>query len=408
MVSEPTKLKEYWDEKNLVKELKRQLFICHTCRLCLNLCPFYPKLFETISSKGINNVSFKDWQKLADICYQCKLCFFICPYKLPHGYNVDVPRLLLRAKAVKVRKEGLKIEDRLLGRLYVNSSFTSHIAPLVNFVNKSKKFRKIMESFTGISSKRILPKYERKGFKKIFKERVKKASSKKVALFYTCFVDFHNPDLGLVSLEILERSGFEVILPEQKCCGMPLLDGGDMEEALKNMEFNLKSFSKLPNDIPIVTLGPTCHYVLTRDYPYYNQEAKNLSRRIQYITDFLLSLKEEGNFNIGFKELKASITYHAPCHLRASNLLERSVNLLKLIPNSKIKVVEACSGMDGTWGIKKKYFDLSIKVAEPLLKKVKEMESNLVVTDCPLSSLQIQQALNIKALHPIEVLSMAF
>ncbi|GBC74902.1 Anaerobic glycerol-3-phosphate dehydrogenase subunit C [archaeon HR06] len=366
-------------------ELKRQLFVCYTCRLCTNLCPFFPKLYETFK----DNLSFDDYFNLADLCYQCKICYHICPYKDPHPYKIDIPKLLLNVKALKVKKKGLSLEDRLLGRIYLESNFPPN---LINFLNERRIFRKFLDEFFGISKDRILPKFSKKTFKRIYQERRKKTSENKLALFYTCYVNLHEPDLGLKALEILENCGFEVILPEQKCCGMPLLDGGDLENFKEFMLFNIKALKNLK--IPIVTLSPTCHYVLTKDYPPFQE--------IYYITDFLLRLKEKGKLNMSFKELDKSIAYHAPCHLRASNLVSRSLQLLKLIPKVKVKVIEACSGMDGTWGLKKKYFPLSLKIGEKLVSKIGK--EDLVVSDCPLSSLQIKQILKVNPLHPIEVL----
>jgi len=366
----------------LIQDLERQLFVCYTCRLCTNLCPFFPKLYETFKE----NLSLEDYFNLADLCYQCKICYHICPYKDPHPYKIDIPRLLIKTKALKVKKKGLSLEDRFLGRIYLGSKLPSN---LINFLNERKIFREFLEEFLGISKDRILPKFSEKTFKRIYQERKNKRSEDKLALFYTCYVNLHKPDLGLKALEILESCGFEVILPEQKCCGMPLLDGGDLEKFEEYMLFNLKNLK-----FPLITLSPTCHYVLTKDYP-------NL-QEVYYITDFLLRLKEKGKFNMNLRELNKSIAYHIPCHLKASNLVSRSLQFLKLIPKVKVKVIEACSGMDGTWGLKKKYFPLSLKIGEALVSKIGK--EDLIVSDCPLSSLQIKQLLKVEPLHPLEVL----
>jgi Fe-S oxidoreductase len=81
---------------------------------------------------------------------------------------------------------------------------------------------------------------------------------------------------------------------------------------------------------------------------------------------------------------------------------------MQLIPGTSVEVFEKCAAIDGTWGLKEQYFDLSLKVAEPLLKAIREGAPDLTVSDCSLAALQIQQGTRMKPLHPVQALALAY
>jgi Fe-S oxidoreductase len=101
------------------------------------------------------------------------------------------------------------------------------------------------------------------------------------------------------------------------------------------------------------------------------------------------------------------VAYHAPCHLRAQNIGFRARDLLKLA-GAEVTLVDACSGVDGTWGMQARFHDESMKVARRMLDRIAEAEPDHISTDCPLSALRIEEGLGRKALHPIVLLRMAY
>jgi Fe-S oxidoreductase len=100
--------------------------------------------------------------------------------------------------------------------------------------------------------------------------------------------------------------------------------------------------------------------------------------------------------------------YHLPCHLKAQNLGTKSADLLRLIPGLGVETVDRCAGVDGTWGLKREYYELSLQVAEPLFAAVREAGPGPVATDCPLAALQIDQGTGQRPRHPVEVLAEAY
>ncbi len=363
----------YWDEQDLQKELHRVFDICHGCRLCFNLCPSFGELFHFIDDKDGDgkDLSHVELNRVTNLCYQCKLCFVKCPYTPPHQWEVDVPRLLLRDKAVRVKKTGPAIEDRILGNPDRSGKTGCSMAPLANWVNHNSLARKLMSGMLGIHEKRNLPDFQSTTFEEWFRKRAQPLrSEKKVSFFYTCFVNYYAVQQGVAAVEVLEKNGYEVLVPKQVCCGMPFLDGGEIDKATKNMEENVRNFKAIvESNIPVLSIGPTCSYVLKNDFPFFTQEAaaQQMATQTKDLCEFLVELKSRKELNTEFKNTSAvSIAYQIPCHLRAQNMGYKSMEVLLTIPNVKIKLIEQCSAMDGTWGMKKDYFELSLKVASKL------------------------------------------
>ena len=105
----------FWNQENTEKELRRVFDLCTGCRRCYNLCPSFSDLFERLDQESVDGEAEKlaaaDLRSVTDLCYQCKLCFNHCPYTPPHRWEVDFPRLMLRSKAVQVKRDGQSFQD---------------------------------------------------------------------------------------------------------------------------------------------------------------------------------------------------------------------------------------------------------------------------------------------------------
>lgn len=230
-------------------------------------------------------------------------------------------------------------------------------------------------------------------------------------MFYTCSVNFNEPEIGKACVRVLERNDVEVRCPEQRCCGMPFLDGGDIPATKRNAEANVASLQPwVAKGYDIVVPGPTCSYMLKREYPWLlnSESAKVVAAKTFDICEYLMGLHGEGKLDTRFARGAGKIAYQMPCHLRAQNIGFKSRDLMQLLPNTTVQTLEKCAAIDGTWGLKRQYFDLSLKVAEPLLGAIREAAPDLMVSDCSLAALQIQQGTRIKPLHPVQVLEMAY
>jgi len=404
----------FWDLNALDQELRRVSTICHGCRLCWNLCPSFPALFERIDAHdgSVAALTQQDFRDVVDLCYQCKLCFVKCPYVPPHEFALDFPKVMLRAKAVRVKNEGTSLQDWILGRPELLGMVGSATAPLSKWIPRLPFVRSLLH-LGGVHRKRILPRYYRQTFRRWFGAHAPQGDggNGKVAFFSTCFVNYNSPNVGIAAVKVLERNRVKVIHPPQKCCGMPLLDGGDIAGALKKANFNAASLAHVIKEgYEVVVPGPTCSYMLRHEYPHLvgGESAKLVAEHTHDLSEYLMKLHKRGKLDTQFTHRPVKISYHFPCHLKAQNIGYKSRDLMSLIPGAEVQVVEKCSGMDGTWGLKGKYFDLSLKVGTKLFNDIRDAKAETAVSDCPLAQIQIEQGTGMKALHPVEVIARAY
>jgi glycerol-3-phosphate dehydrogenase subunit C len=416
----------YWDARDLEQELERVFSICHGCRMCVGYCPSFPAMFERVDNyvrlrRGeIDAFGADDYKTVNDLCYQCKLCYFKCPYtpEDQHPFMLDFPRLMLRHKAQRARRDGVTLQDQALGEPQLLGQLASGIAaPMANLVSKSRLLRKVQEKVTGISSEFNLPPFATQTFAKWMDEHTPQpeaGSAGEVALFATCTVTFNLPSAGKAAVQVLEHHGLKVHYPRaQTCCGMPNLDGGDMNSALEKARQNIAQLYPLvAAGADVVVPGPTCSYVLKKEYPELlgTPEARAVAERtfdlMEYVRIKLLRAKK---LREDFKYPLGKIALHAPCHLRAQKIGTPAQNVLRKVPGTEVEVVEQCSAVDGTWGMKAQYYELGRKYAQKLVDGVKEVNGvSAVASDCPLSGQRLAQELNTVAVHPIELLNRAY
>lgn len=406
---------DFYDSVSFEKETGRIFDICNGCRLCFNLCPSFDYLFKRIDQLDgeMKDVNASDTEKVVELCYDCKLCYPKCPYTPPHNYMLDFPRLMLRGKAIAAKSHGVTFQDKLLSRTDLLGQISTKAAPLVNWSMTLKPFRILMEKTIGIHRERNLPRYSSRTFTSWYKHHKKsepvRSDPPKVVLFHTCSVNYNDTDTGKAAIQVLEKNGIRVEVPQQKCCGMPFLDGGDVDGAKKHAEYNVKRLiDYVRNGYDVVTPGPSCSYLIKQEYPMLleNSDAKLLASRTFDIMEYLARLNKEGKLSTDFKTPQGEVTYHLPCHLKVQNIGFKSRDVLELIPDTKVEVVAKCSGHDGTWSLKKEYFPLSLEVGKPLFERF--TNGSLAASDCPLAQLQIEKGSGKKPRHPVQILRDAY
>ena len=410
----------FWDEASLDGELRRVFDVCHGCRMCFSYCPSFPSLFDSVDAhekKGEGEVAAltaREMRDVVDLCFQCKLCYVKCPYTPPHAFAVDFPRLMLRSKAVRARREGVTRQDKMLGDPdALARRATGVVAPLVNWINGRATLRVLLEKTAGIHRDRLLPPFADETFERWMDRRAPSwaAEGRTVAIFETCSVNYNWPEIGAAAVQVLEHNGWGVVRPAQRCCGMPALDGGDVDAATASARANVKSLAPLAREgVPIVALGPTCGYTIKQEWPGLvgTDEARDVAAHVQDIGEFLAKERAAGRFTQALRVPQGKIAYHVPCHLRAQNIGAPFLGLLKAIPGTEVEPVERCSAFDGTWGMKAEYYDLSRKYAEKLVRALDEARADRLVSDCPLAGLNVTEALARVPVHPVEVLRDAY
>jgi Fe-S oxidoreductase len=404
----------YADPAQLERELRRTGEICHQCRRCLPLCPSFPKLFELIDAteKEIEGVSMAGFDEVNELCFHCKLCYNNCPYTPPHEWDVDFPALMRRHQQARASRDGVPLARRLTTRTDLIGKIGSLVPRMMNFANRNRASRVMMEKTIGIHRDWIQPSFHAQTVKRWFAKRTTRANDANgyAVLFTTCSVNYNDPETGRAAVEVLERNGVRVELGYERCCGMPFNDTGNIEKARRNAEKNVAALlPQVEAGATIVAPGPSCSLMLKTEYPKLveSEAAQRVAAATQDLMEYLYNLARAKKLSRDFKSPLGRIAYHAPCHLRAQNIGFRSRDLLKLAAD-EVVLVDACSGVDGTWGMQKRFHDESMKVAKGMLKRIDESAPDWVSTDCPLAALRIKEGLGVQAFHPVVLLNRAY
>jgi Fe-S oxidoreductase len=405
----------YADPASLDRELHRVGEVCHQCRRCLPLCPAFPKLFDLVDAtpNEIAGVTSAGLDEVNELCFHCKACFNHCPYTPPHEWDVDFPALMRRQQLARAARDGVPLARRLATRTDWIGRMGSLAPWLMNFANRNRLSRVLMEKTLGIHRDWVQPTYHGETLRRWFRRRGPargSGESGRVVLFATCSVEYNDPETGRAAIEVLERSGVAVDLHYERCCGMPFTDSGELDRVRRHAARNVDELVRFVDaGAKIVVSGPSCSLLIRNEYPKLvpGDAAARVAAATRDLMEHLYELAREKKLDRGFREPLGRVAYHAPCHLRAQNTGLRARELLRLA-GAEVELVEACSGVDGTWGMQSRFHEASLGVAKKMLRQLDAAGADHVATDCPLSALRIQEGLGVRAVHPVVLLRRAY
>jgi len=414
----------YYDATDLRAESERIFSLCSDCRLCVRYCGSFPKLFDAVDSYctdeqyaevDTKKLKTEDVNEIVDLCFQCKLCYIKCPYTPgDHDWAIDFPRLMARAKAKRIKEQGVPLGDKLMGNPDLAGKLGTATSALANWANESKLHRQFLQSILGIHKDKKLPSFALKTLASQFAVRrvpPRGEPTAKVAFFSTCYVNYNQPEIGHDTLEVMGRNNVDVSFAYERCCGMPLWHNGDMDGAIATAQENVAHLKRFVDEGRIiVATNPTCSQMIRVEFPRLlgTQEAKKVAARTMDPMEFFAKLAAEGKLNKEFKTGAGKVNYHMPCHLRAQGVGYKTRDVLSLLPDTKVKVVEECSGHDGTWAMKKENFAASLKWGKRAFTQMTEGEPNTTCSDCPLAAIQIEQGTGTRPLNPIQILAKSY
>ncbi len=422
---------DFYNEESLNKEMERVFDICHGCRRCVSLCGSFPTLFDLVDESPtmeMDGVDKKDYIKVVDQCYLCDLCYMTkCPYTPPHEWNLDFPHLMLRAKAVKFKKGEVSARDKFLSNTDGLGIFAGIpvVTQTVNAVNKSPVVRGMMESALGVDKNAWLPEFAttkfRSGAAKSKAHPVKdgKNTPGKVAIYSTCYVNYNEPGIGHDLLAILDHNEIPyVMVDKEACCGMPKLEQGDLEGVAEKKEINIPHLAKLAKEgYAILTPVPSCTLMYKQELPLMFPQCADTQLVKEAMWDpfeYFVVRNRDGLLKTDFSESLGHVSYHIPCHSRVQNVGRKTAEMLQLVPDTKINVVERCSGHAGTFGVKKEFHAMSMKIGKPVFKAMANDEPRYISSDCQLAGHHIEQGMDEAGLphaemaHPLSLLRKAY
>ena len=419
---------DFLNPEKIDQEMRRVFDICHGCRRCFNLCDSFPKLFDYIdeSDEGeVSSLSSDKFKPVVDACTLCDMCFMTkCPYVPPHEFDLDFPHLMLRYRMLQKKNGEISNTTKQLVKIDRNAKIGVFFSGLVNWVSNVKNtlFRKILEFFTGIDRRVVLPKYNSETFSNYFKKFKKnivgKDTNRKVVIYSTCFVNFNKKNTGEAALKVLHHNNVEVEHSYAGCCGMPYLEQADPEQVVKQANLVSKELLKyVDQGYKVITLTASCGLMLKFEWPLLlpdDEGIKKLSKNTFDIDEYIVDIANKEGLVEGMQEIDGGVTVHHACHARAQNMGNKARDMLKLIPNVKIDLVERCAGHGGTFGVMKETHDMAVKVGKTTASTVKRKNNKYMASDCPLAGKHLKQLAedtniqNDEALHPIELVAKSY
>lgn len=423
---------DYYDEASLNGELERVFDICHGCRRCVNLCNTFPTLFDLVDegkTGEVDGVDKLDFAKVVDQCYLCDLCFMTkCPYVPPHVWNVDFPHLMLRAKAAKFRKGEVRLRDKILASTDALGKLAAIpvIAQTVNAANRNGAARAALQSVLGVDKRRELPPYAPVKFRAAadaqdhWPVRDGERTPGKVAIFSTCYINYNEPGIGHDLVAVLAHNEIPTVLARQEaCCGMPKLELGDLEGVRRLKDVNVPALVELARQgYAILAAVPSCALMFKQELPLLfpgDADVKAVADAMFDPFEYFMLRHRDGLLKTDFTQSLGKVAYHIPCHGRVQNVGQKTRETLQLIPGTEITTVERCSGHDGTWGVKKEFYEQSMKIGRPVFRLMAQAQPDFISSDCPIAGRHIQQGirdggtdLNAEKAHPLTLLRRAY
>ncbi len=425
---------EWYDEEKLDAELRRVFDICHGCRRCFNLCDSFPRLFDLIDeseSGELEAVPSSAFKPVVDACTLCDMCFLTkCPYVPPHEFNLDFPHLMLRYRAVESRKGNISFAERQLTKTDRNGKIACTVAPIANWASGSGNAfgRSVLQSLAGVHKKASLPQFHGKTFvaraksEPVTVNEAAPAFGRKAVIYATCFSNYNNPDIGMDLRAVLARNGVETEVLYPNCCGMPQLEHGDMAKVAAAAEKLSAAFAEwIDNGYDIISLVPSCTLMMKFEWPLIlpeNEAVRKLSAATFDASEYVVSIAKKEGLAEGLLPLEGGVTVHIACHARAQNMGQKAAEMLRLLPETKVSVIERCSGHGGSWGVLKDNFEIALKVGKPVFKQAVKNAASFVVSECPLAREHIVQGMGelgeggmpeIKhASHPVQLIARAY
>lgn len=351
-------------------------------------------------------------KEVADLCVHCHMCRIECPA------NVDIPRLMVEAKGQYVASNGLDVYDWLMARIDLMIRVAGRLPRLSNWLFGNPQARWIMEKLLGISQARKLPKLAPRSFmKSLSREQRTQPDSdaeNRVALFIDTFANHFDTELVDALLKVLEHNNVDVYIPpSQHQSGMPLIGSGSLSHARRVAHRNVASLVEAVRlGYKVICTEPTAVLAVVREYPALlaeDEDVRLLADNTQDASHYLWQLHQRGGLALDFEYQDYEVAYHVPCHLRALEVGTPSANLLRLVPGLTVHQIEkGCSGMAGTWGLKRKNYRNSLRIGLPLISEVRDGPYHAATTECSTCAMQIDGGTHKPTLHPIKLLAAAY
>jgi len=408
-------------DESLIANLEQ----CNGCGGCLKptptMCPTYVATGEEgMSTRGRANLiravlerrgsgadplTAMELEYALSNCLACKACTTECPS------NVNLPLIKAELLHARARRDGLTPLQRLVSSVDKLGRLGCSLPWLANPLFRSRSLRHIFGKLFGISGERETPNFANERFDRWFRKRkgFPAAHRGRVLLWDDTFTRYHEPQIGRAAVKVLEAAGLEVMLPElRQCCGRPAFSVGNLDAARKLANHNLALLDG--DDAPVIFLEPSCYSMLAEDYRELKLAgATEVAARCVLFEDFMENLLRQAPDALTFDHEPGRVAIHAHCHAKALTNVKTMRELAARLPQRTVAMLETgCCGMAGAFGMMADKYELSLKIAGPLVEQIKRQPyGTTVVVSGTSCRHQVRQLTTVRALHMAEVLAEA-
>jgi glycerol-3-phosphate dehydrogenase subunit C len=202
---------------------------------------------------------------------------------------------------------------------------------------------------------------------------------------------------------------------------MPQLEQGDLAAVAGSA--HKVAAALLPwidNGYDIVALVPSCALMLKFEWPLILPEdaaVEKLAAATFDVSEYIVGIARKEGLAAGLSPIEGGVTVQIACHARAQNMGQKAAEMLRLLPDTKVSVIERCSGHGGSWGVLRENFTTAVKIGKPVARQALKNAARFVSSECPLAGMHIVQGMQIEAgaetplprqLHPIELVARAY
>ncbi len=384
---------------------------CIACTTCVVQCPVAEATTKFLGPRMIGP-AYERFRLLGlaedtslHYCANCKNCDISCPQGVP------VSSLNMLARAEQCRHHSPSLRDWILAHGELMAKWLRYVpASLKNFGMLNPLTRGMLDAL-GIDKRASLPTFAPRTFRQMMTHVRQPGHKNTVIYFPGCYVDVYDPATGLDMVWVLNRAGYDVIVPNEfVCCGLPLISNGFWQHAHANAERNLRELAQWRDKgLPMLTGCPSCGLMFRTDMSEYFPDLvkKYGPCRLEDAHKFLLENMDASMFDAALSVLPASqhIIYHAPCHLRAQGNGLPGLALLRRIPGVNVDNADAgCCGISGSYGFKKEKYNIAQTIGSRLFATIRESGAATAVSECGTCRVQIRHGSGLPAVHPVSIL----
>ena len=363
--------------------------------------------FLTHSDKP-NRYDNKEIYEVMDLCLSCKGCKSECPS------NVDVAKLKAEFLQHYYDANGVPFRSRLIANFSRSAKLGALMPGVYNFVMRNKMTSRLVKKMAGFAADRSMPLLYKTTLMAWYKKHQKISGGQRVYLFCDEFTNYNDTEIGIKAILLLERLGYEVIIPEHIESGRAWLSKGLVREAKKIANQNIKMLAPLvTEETPLIGIEPSAILTFRDEYPDLADDeqleaARRLAKNAFLIDDFLAAAIDKGRIRPEqFTKEKKQVRLHGHCQQKALLSVAGSVKILSLPENYTVgTIASGCCGMAGSFGYEKEHYALSQQIGELVLLPDVRQQPEEVIIAAPGTSCrhQIKDGTGRKALHPVEVL----